>query len=141
MTQDARYLAKILIAKHEDYRQFPYSDTTNHLTIGYGHNLDARGMSQSIANATLDEDINYWIAELNKKLPFFEMLNASRQAVLIDMAHNLGINGLLEFTDMLHAIEKNDFNSAAQAMMDSKWATQVGRRAFADMFIMKNGDM
>jgi len=49
--------------------------------------------------------------------------------VLANMCFNLGITRLLKFQKFLTAIEKQDWNTAAVEMMDSRWATQVGPRA------------
>ena len=141
MTQDMLQKAKSLIVKHESYRQFPYLDTTGHTTIGFGHNLDANGMSMPIALKQLDEDIDYWCMQLSHKLPFFDDLCEARQVVLIDMAHNLGLRGLFEFHEMLAALERKDYVSAAQAMLDSRWSFQVGHRAIEDISIMKTGEI
>ncbi len=54
---------------------------------------------------------------------------AVRAEVLIDMAYNLGVGGLLGFKRALAAVEAGDFPAAAAHMMDSRWAAQVGRRA------------
>ena len=36
---------------------------------------------------------------------------------------------MLSFTQMLAALEKRDFAGAAEAMLASEWASQVGQRA------------
>jgi len=45
------------------------------------------------------------------------------------MGFNLGIPTLLKFQNMWTAIEEEDFETAADEAMDSRWAKQVGRRA------------
>jgi lysozyme len=45
------------------------------------------------------------------------------------MNFNLGITKLLEFKDMITALEKKDYTSAAKAVLDSVWAKQVHQRA------------
>jgi len=52
-----------------------------------------------------------------------------RQRVLLDMAFNLGISGLLKFKRTLKAIRAKQYEKAAEMMLDSRWATQVGQRA------------
>jgi len=45
------------------------------------------------------------------------------------MAFNLGITRLLNFKKFLGALELKHYKTAAEEMMDSRWATQVGPRA------------
>jgi lysozyme len=128
-----------LIMKHEGLRLHPYVDTTGNLTIGYGHNLTVNGLSSNICSQILLEDVDYFVKELTKAIPFFNELSVGRQAVLIDMCFNIGLKGLLGFKQMLEAIGDKDFNAAADCMLKSKWASQVGSRATEDAAIMKSG--
>lgn len=52
-----------------------------------------------------------------------------RLAVLENMTFNLGIAGLLKFKRTLTMIQAENYDGAAQAMLESKWADQVGARA------------
>ena len=56
-------------------------------------------------------------------------LDDVRQRVLLDMAFNLGVVGLLSFKRTLGVIEAGRYELAAAMMLDSKWAGQVGQRA------------
>ena len=141
MTPEDRVKCKNLIIKHETYKEFPYIDTTGHLTIGFGHNLEARGLSYPVSSLALDEDITFWMVNLDRMLPIYKTLDPTRQAVLIDMCHNLGLHGVLEFHQMIEALEAKDYEGAASAMLESRWASQVGQRAIEDAYIMKTGEL
>ena len=67
----------------------------------------------------------------------FESLPEEAQLVLVDMAFNMGYR-LKSFRRMFAALRRGDFEEAAKEMLDSKWATQVGRRAENLAEIMKN---
>lgn len=79
----------------------------------------------------LDNDILSCEAELLKEhLPVvYAGLNDTRKAVLVNMCFNLGISGLLGFKNTLAFIGAGDFERAANNMLASKWAKQVGLRA------------
>ncbi len=141
MTPDDRLRCRNFIIKHEGFREFPYTDTTGNLTIGFGHNLKARGLSYPVASMALDEDIAYWMVNLDKTLSFFKELSPARQIILVDMCHNLGMQGLLEFKEMLAALSVGNYATASACMLQSKWATQVGHRAIEDAYIMKTGEL
>ena len=118
-----------LIADAEGYRQFVYKDTVGKLTIGYGRNVQDRGVTKDEANVLLVNDINWAIDKLHNSFPFFAELTDVRKMVLVDMCYNLGFVGLLGFEEMLSALGKGDYYLASQEMLDSKWAKQVGDRA------------
>lgn len=129
MTPESRQKLKGLLLQHESYRQFPYTDTTGHLTIGIGRNLIDRGISSTEAFYLLDDDIVYFTNKLNHYFPFFVKLCENRQVALINMCFNLGIQGFLGFKGMILALEAQDYERAADEMLNSKWAEQVGERA------------
>ncbi len=141
MTPEARQKLKALLVQHESYRQFPYTDTTGHLTVGIGRNLSDRGISTTEAFYLLDDDILYFTAKLQHFLPFYFQLNEARQIALCDMCFNLGVQGLLNFKNMILALESHDYERAAQEMLNSKWAEQVGERATTLANIIKTGEL
>ena len=114
---------------HEGLKLFPYHCTADKLTIGVGRNLEDRGISEDEAAYLLKNDIEIVERELLEAQPLVSMLDPVRQRVLVDMGFNLGTPTLMKFQKMWDAIEDEDWAEAADQMMDSKWARQVGRRA------------
>lgn len=141
MTPEGRQKLKNLLVAHESYRQFVYTDSTGHLTIGIGRNLSDRGVSTTEALQLLDDDILYFSSKLNHLLNFFSKLSEPRQIALIDMCFNLGVQGLLQFTQMMLALEAGNYDQAADEMLNSKWAQQVGERATTLATIMRTGSI
>ena len=128
---------KELLIKHEGLRKKPYKDTVGKLTIGVGRNLDDVGLSLEECHYLLDNDIKSVENSLIIQLPWYKSLDPVRKDILKNMCFNLGINGLLGFSVTLKEIEKGHYQTAAQHMLDSKWASQVKGRAkeLADMMI------
>lgn len=109
-----------------------YEDSRGFVTIGYGRLIDPRrggGITLREAEMLLDHDIAKVMLALDSKLPWWRELSEMRQRALINMAFNLGINGLLTFRRMLAALKECRYEDAAREAMDSRWAQQVGRRA------------
>lgn len=129
-------IALTLIKKHEGCRLHPYKDTTGHITIGYGRNLNSKGLSFDEVALMLKNDIEDTMRVLGD-YRWYRGLTIQRQGVIVDMAFNMGVHGLLEFTGMIEAIEAGDFKLAAKHMRESKWAEQVGRRAEEDATIFE----
>lgn len=116
------------IKQHEGLKLKPYHCTSGKLTIGYGRNLEAKGISKGEAESMLLSDI----AEVEEKLVrtgFLSGLNDARKAVLINMAFQLGFNGLSKFRNMLAAVQSEQYALAASEMLDSLWAKQTPNRA------------
>lgn len=124
---------------HEGLRLKPYRCSANKLTIGVGHNLDDKPISEKAAEVILEDDINDCLKDLDKSLPWWRSLSEARQRVLVDMCFNLGIQGLLKFNQTLTAIKSGEYEKAVQCMGESLWAKQVGRRAVKLQEMMRNG--
>lgn len=118
-----------LIKRHEGLRLKLYKCSQGKLTIGYGRNLQDCGISKAEAEFMLQNDIEKVLSDLNKSIPWYINLSENRQEVLIDMCFNLGIVEFLKFKNTLALIQKGDYLSASKAMLQSKWAGQVGKRA------------
>jgi len=128
MSVDMRSLTEQLV-QHEGLRQNPYYCTAGKLTIGVGRNLEAVGISKSEAMFMLENDVIRVMGELDEHLPWWRDLSQTRRHVLLDMAFNLGIFGLLKFRNALTAMQDERWADAAVEMLDSRWAQQVGNRA------------
>ena len=109
-----------------------YKDSLGFLTIGYGRLIDKRkggGITEQEAEYLLNHDIAYKLGQLHAKLPWIDKLNDARKGVLLNMAFQLGVAGLMGFKSTLAKIEAGDYEGASTSMLKSKWATQTPNRA------------
>jgi lysozyme len=128
------------LVRHEGLRLKPYRCTAGKLTIGVGRNLDDSGISQSEAYIMLINDIMNCEKQLQAKIPdIYNQLDEVRKSVLLNMCFNLGINGLLGFKNTLAFVKAGDWERAANNMLVSRWAKQVGRRAIELSELMRKG--
>lgn len=118
------------LIRDEGTRLKPYTDSTGHLTIGFGRNLTQVGISLAEAELLLDHDIQRTVADVLAALPWTTGLDPARRDALVNMAFNLGISGLLGFHKMLTACQAGDWATAALEALNSDWARQVGPRAY-----------
>lgn len=131
-----------LLSLHEGRVAHAYQDSLGYWTIGVGHLIDKRKggrLPEEIIDALLDYDMRKHWLELLAALPWIERLDDVRQAVLLDMAFNLGVAGLLKFKNTLRFVERGDYKQAAANMMLSLWARQVKTRAVRLSRMMETG--
>ena len=67
--------------------------------------------------------------ELKKNISFWKQLDDERQYALLDMAFNLGVDGLLKFKKMLGFLWMGDYRQAAAECLNSRYAKETGKRA------------
>ena len=136
----ANEIAQQQLKTDEGLRLKPYHCTAGALTIGYGRNLDAVGITEAEADIMLRADIE--IAERGAQAlvgNVWDSLSPARKAVLINMTFNLGRTRLAAFKNFLAALSVADYDTAADEMLDSRWARQVGDRATRLSDAMRRG--
>ncbi len=118
-----------LLIKHEGVRLKMYPDSVGKWTIGVGRNLSDVGITERECDMLLLDDIERVCEDLDRELPWWRNVDEERQRVLANMCFNVGIAKLLGFKNTLAYVQARQWESAAQAMLASKWAGQVGPRA------------
>lgn len=121
-----------LIRDEGNFQRFAYQDSEGFWTIGFGRCIDQRkgkGISLAEAEAMLDADIRDFTADVLVALPWAVGLDEARREALVNIAFNVGTQGLLGFKKALVAMQAGDWFTAAAHFMDSRWAGQVGIRA------------
>lgn len=133
--------AKELTKSHEGLRLQPYRCPAGHLTIGWGHNLDAKPITRQAAEVIFAADYAEAQSHAAKALgPAWDTLDPVRRAALTDMAFQMGLGyprkghvpgkGLRSFTSMLSAMRLGDWSTAKLECLDSPYArTQTPSRA------------
>lgn len=126
------------VKTEEGFRPYPYKDTTGHLTVGYGWNLDS-AMPERLASVILQWQLDETEFTL-EPFAWYKACDPVRQSVLLDMAFNMGLAGLLQFHKFLAAVSEQDWGTAHTEMLQSAWAQEVGARAQNLSRIMLTGE-
>ena len=123
------------IIRHEGIRLDMYQDTLGIWTLGVGHNIEEKGISQAVMELMLEEDLAEAVSELKRSVSFFSKMPEQVQEALVNLAFNMGIPRLMQFKKTLAYLRDGNFEAAADELLDSRYAEQVGRRAdeVADM--------
>jgi len=127
-----------MLKRHEGVKSYAYKCSQNKITVGVGRNIDQEGgigLSDDEIDYLLQNDIERVIKELASEYPWFNSLDEVRKDAMIDISFNLGQTRLRLFKRALAEMESGDYKKAAAEFLDSKWATQTGKRAseLADM--------
>lgn len=101
-------------------------------TVGYGFthgvNPDSH-MSRITAERKLEQEILSIHTALSNVLTWYKDSSFVTKTILINMAFNMGLKGLLGFTNTLKFISQKNYEQAARNMTLSLWYKQVGARA------------
>lgn len=139
------------IKHHEGVRLAVYDDATGdpvgkgytmkgYPTIGVGRLLTSgRGITEAEANYLLMNDINDVMAEADK-FEWYHRLDTARKAVVISMIFNMGLPRFSKFEKTIGFLATGMYNEAADEMLNSRWAEQVGRRAVDLSEQMRTGE-
>lgn len=118
-----------------------YKDHLGFDSIGVGRLIDPRkggGISRDESRYLLGNDIRKWMAVAGQ-WDWFDSLDWQRQGVIICMLHQLGARGVANFRKMILALSRNDYEAAADEMLDSSWHTQTPERCERMAQIMRSG--
>ena len=128
---------------HEGKRNKVYKCTSGKDSIGIGHNIDAKGLPDDIEafledhgcitdemiDILFEQDVEDAISDCKRLYPNFDDLTEPRQNALIDFVFNVGYKTASTFKNTNRAINEERWDDAADGLLASKYARQVGKRA------------
>ena len=112
-------------SKIENGRHVPYRCPSGKITIGYGRNLEDKKLSEVEALMLLRNDISDAREDVMYCLSWYEIapwtVCNARMAALIDMAFCHGRRRLMKYERMFAAIKREDWDEAANELVDSQF--------------------
>lgn len=140
-----------ILMKEEGFRDKPYYCSEGFPTIGYGFRVGNKHdplpeitMSREYADKKLSSHIRDLISTLNKNPDLnypFSKCNNARKAIMISMAFQIGIYGLLKFKNFLHAVRIENWDKAAEEMINSLAYKQTPHRWERQAMVMRVGSV
>lgn len=131
------------LRRDEGERLSAYQDHLGYWTIGVGILIDARkggGLLPEESEFIFNNRLRLLNKELDQRLPWIKKLDPARRGVLVNMAFQMGIAGLLGFKNTLALIERGEYAKASHEMLGSKWAQQTPARANRLSVQMRSGE-
>ncbi|MDR8077853.1 glycoside hydrolase family protein [Burkholderia cenocepacia] len=129
---------KAELTRDEGRKPRIYTDTVGKVSGGIGRNLTDKGFRDNEIDLMYQNDVAETEVWLDRNLPWWRQLDPVRQRVIMNMAFNMQ-GRLLTFVNTLAAMKRGDYAAAADGMLASKWATQVGARATRLADMMRSG--
>ena len=123
------------IQKNEGFRDKVYKDHLGFDTIGTGHKLTkddkfikGKKYSKEELQSYYEKDLKIAMDNVDKLIDK-DTTDPKAYGIMVEMAFQMGGNGLSKFKKTLEAVNRKDYKVASTEMMDSKWATQTPERA------------
>jgi len=127
---------KDFLRRVEGLKLKSYKDVKGILTIGYGRNLEAKGINLVEAELMLDKDVNDAISDLNDIFPNFFSMPENLRIVLVSMMFNLGKDGFLKFKNFIRAVKNNNKHAMIYELLNSKRAKLLSNRVNEEKFLL-----
>ena len=116
-----------------------YKDHLGYPTFGIGHLITeddpehnktvGTEISEDRVNEVFESDVAKFVSEAKILFSDLDELPDVAQQVIVNMAFNMGRPRLSKFKNFIAGVNDRDWVRAAEEMMDSRWADQVGDRA------------
>jgi lysozyme len=147
-----------MLSLNEGNKPKVYKDSKGNRTIGVGFNLEDSANRKFLKKEGIDINelfagreltdretrtlYNHSLTQAFKDAQSYDPNFAKRpeavKMTLVDMAFNLGLTRLNKFVDMKAGLKNNDYNVAADEMVDSKWYKQVKSRGPRMVQVMRS---
>ena len=125
-----------------------YLDHLGYPTFGIGHLVlesdpehgqdVGTPVSEERCLEVFDHDLEVTVNECKVLFPDFDEKLDEVQEILINMMFNMGRTRLSKFKKFIAALNEENYDEAANQMMDSKWYNQVGNRSVRLVERMRN---
>jgi len=135
---------KARIKEHEGFVPKIYKDQLGFKTIGFGHLvLETDRFKEGVTykkkdlEEVFDSDFNTAKSNANQLISGLPIHHQAK-CVIIEMVFQLGIGGVSKFKKMWKALKQNDYQTASEEMLDSRWAKQTPKRVEELSSVMKS---
>ena len=128
----------------EGYVPKSYKCSEGFDTIFYGHKITPEDQYEHGVEYSKEEGELVFERDFQRTLDAAERLigerpiNNTAKQVIINMVYQIGEGGVSKFKNMWKALGEDDYQTASEEMLDSRWAKQTPSRAEGLSEIMKS---
>lgn len=127
----------------EGFRPYVYFCSRDIPTGGYGHAfLPHSRISHQIADAFFKEDWDRAVKWYDIFVEKYKLnLSSVRRGVIINMLFQMGLQGVCRFKKMVVCLKMENYEDAADEMLDSQWSRNHKSRSFRLAQMMRTGEV
>lgn len=108
-------------------------------TGGIGRNMTDRDFSEDEIQLMLKNDIDLVCDQLDNRMPWWKHMTDARMRAWANFTFNVGITKAMTFKNTIGLLQSGKYDQAADEILRSKWASQVGERAKRISDTIRNG--
>ena len=117
------------IKDHEGFSSTVYECTEGYETIGYGFAIKDLELTEEIAEDILIGKLSKLRLRLCKTFDWFLDTPEVVQEVIMNMCYQMGLSGFSQFKKTIYYLETEQYEEAADEMLDSLWHKQTPSRS------------
>lgn len=117
------------IKKHEGFRSKVYKCTEGFDTIGYGFAIKDLEIEEDIADLILMRKLSKLQIRICDTFDWYLDSPQEVQDVVVNMCYQLGLAGFSMFKKTIYYLETQQYEEAADEMLDSLWHKQTPTRS------------
>jgi lysozyme len=117
------------IKDHEGFSSTVYECTEGYDTIGYGFAIKDLELTEEIAEDILIGKLSKLRLRLCKTFDWFLDTPEVVQEVIMNMCYQMGLSGFSKFKKTIYYLETEQYEEAADEMLDSLWHKQTPGRS------------
>ena len=117
------------IKDHEGFSSTVYECTEGYDTIGYGFAIKDLELTEEIAEDILIGKLSKLRLRLCKTFDWFLDTPEVVQEVIMNMCYQMGLSGFSQFKKTIYYLETEQYEEAADEMLDSLWHKQTPSRS------------
>lgn len=114
------------ILEEEGFEAYPYQDHLGVWTVGHGLTFLTKQESKAVIQMFRLPQIE---RNLLDTFPWLIKAHPEIIKICVHMTYQLGLRGFSAFKKFIAAIQAEDYQTAADEMLDSTWAKQTPNRA------------
>ena len=107
------------IKKHEGFRARVYQCTEGYDTIGYGFAIKDLELTEHIADQILMKKLSELNLKIIDRFKWYFTSPQKVQDVVVNMCYQMGLSGFSKFKKTIYYLETEQYEEAADEMLDS----------------------
>ena len=117
------------IKKNEGFRSTVYQCSEGYDTIGYGFAIKDLEIERDIADIILERKKEKLTKRIILALEWYNNSPKIVQDVVFEMCYQMGLSGFSQFKKTIYYLETEQYEEAADEMLDSLWHKQTPSRS------------